>query len=332
MALAAVTGQATEIVRIRRRRSPPGLKAQHLAGVRLAARLCGARLEGDRIGSEELRFLPGPLQAGEFSADVGTAGSLTLLLQAALLPALLAPGPVRLRLRGGTDVRWSPPADYLSAVVLPWFRRLAPILETVPRRGYFPEGGGVLEIHAGEGPPLPRRHPIPWHALRSACGHAGPLDLLESRRPVAVRGVSSASERLRGRRVAERQADAARDVLGGMAVEIEERYEPSASPGSAMVVWAEGPDGLLTGADCLGARGLPAEEVGAGAARMLLERLERDEPVEEHLADHLVPLLALVGGRIRCQELSGHVQANLYVAERFSGLTAVRDGNVVGFD
>lgn len=337
VALAAVTGQAFEIRRIRQRRTPPGLKAQHLAGVRLAADLCGARVQGDHVGSREMRFEPGPLRPGVYERDVGTAGALMLLLQAALLPALFAPGPVELRLVGGTDVRWSPPADYLRHVVLPWFRLLGEIHEEIPRRGYYPNGGGVLRLSVRNGPRPAGPRPTPWEELRRACG-AAPLDLVGPLQPVSIRGVASASEPLRSREVAERQARAAREVLARevpeLPVSLAEEYVSSPSPGAATVLWAEhaDPDSpLRMGADSLGTRGRPAEEVGAHAAELLAQRLRDPAPVEEHLADHLVPLLALLGGRMMPQEFSGHVQANLYVAETFSGRTSRREGRVVVF-
>lgn len=336
VALSAVTGQAFRIRGIRRRRTPPGLKAQHLAGVRLAARMCGARVEGDRVGSGELCFEPGPLQPGEYEMDVGTAGSLTLLLQAVLLPALFTPGPVRLRLVGGTDVRWAPPADYLRHVVLPWFRLLGEIHLETPRRGYYPNGGGVLDLQVTGRPPGSGPRPTPWEELRRACG-APAMDLVHPLAPVAIRGVASASETLRARGVAERQAQAARGVLRravpDLPVSVTEEYAASPSPGSAMVLWAEGGEApLRMGADSLGAKGRPAEEVGSRAAESLVLRLGDPAPVEEHLADHLVPLLALLGGRMVVQEFSGHVQANLYVAEQFSGRTSRREGRAIVFD
>ena len=70
---------------------------------------------------------------------------------------------------------------------------------------------------------------------------------------------------------------------------------------------------------------------GAYAAELLALRLRDPAPVEEHLADHLVPLLALLGGRMEPQKFSGHVQANLYVAELFSRMTSRREGRAVVF-
>src|SRR5947209_13361078 len=79
VSLSAITGRAVQIVNIRARRSKPGLQAQHLTAVRAAAALCDAELKGGEIGSQFLRFTPGPLVARDsFSFDVGTAGATGL--------------------------------------------------------------------------------------------------------------------------------------------------------------------------------------------------------------------------------------------------------------
>src|SRR5207249_2322254 len=75
--------------------------------------------QGLDIGSTEFVFRPGRIQGGSFSFDVGTAGSITLVLQA-LMPLLpFAPGKMSIEVRGGTDVNWSPPIDFLRLITIP---------------------------------------------------------------------------------------------------------------------------------------------------------------------------------------------------------------------
>src|SRR5262245_61163364 len=116
IALASVLGKEVRISKIRAGRSSPGIKAQHLAGVMAAAEICRGKVRGAEVGSSYIEYTPGKPSGGRFSFDVGTAGSVTLVLQT-LMPILaFADGPVELRLTGGTDVRWSPPIDYLRLV------------------------------------------------------------------------------------------------------------------------------------------------------------------------------------------------------------------------
>ena len=155
-ALAAITGTPIAIDKIRAGRSNPGLRPQHLSGLRLTAALSGGALEGGAVKSTAVALRPGRLAAGAHVADTGTAGSCMLLAQAAL-PCLLfaAPGPAGggresvLELRGGTDATLAPPLGYLQHVLLPVLGALGvdATVELV-RRGFFPRGGGVVSLRA----------------------------------------------------------------------------------------------------------------------------------------------------------------------------------------
>lgn len=315
LGMAAWAGEAVRIRDIRAQRPKPGLAAQHLRAVEAAGALCGARVRGAGIGSTEVVFEPGQVKPGTFEVDIGTAGSAMLVLQTVLLPALTSPGRFDFRLIGGTDVPWSPPADYFAQVTLPALRRFGSGSVTVRRRGYYPKGGGEVEARLE--------------------GRSGGLDQpLDLRSPViarSIRGVSHAAERLRERRVAERQAEAANHLLArlGCPVEIAVEYSASASLGSGLTLWTESQGGALLGGSALGARQMPAEEVGREAARQLMNEMEAGAAVDRHLADQLVPFLALAGGRIYTSGVSEHVRSNIYVAEKILGASFDIDGLTV---
>ncbi|MDO8248363.1 MAG: RNA 3'-terminal phosphate cyclase, partial [Rhodoferax sp.] len=152
VALAAITGQALRVRNVRARRANPGLAPQHLAAVKAVAALCGAEAQGLQVKSQEIVFHPRALRGGEFQFDVGTAGSVTLVLQAVLPVALACAQPVVMRITGGTDVRDAPPLDYFRHVFLPLLSRMGGRVSlAVERRGYYPRGGGEirLEVQAG---------------------------------------------------------------------------------------------------------------------------------------------------------------------------------------
>jgi RNA 3'-terminal phosphate cyclase (ATP) len=69
LALAAATGQAVPISRVRARRAKPGLQAQHLTAVRATAAISGAEVKGAQIGSGELTFVPETLRPGQYRFD-----------------------------------------------------------------------------------------------------------------------------------------------------------------------------------------------------------------------------------------------------------------------
>lgn len=300
LALSALTGRPFHIRKVRANRPKPGLKAQHLAAVKLLTQLTEAQVEGARKHSTELTFKPGPLKPGTYRIDVKTAGSVTLLLQAALLPALNCEGAVTLELVGGTDVNWSPTVAYLSNVVLPHFPGRLSL--SVSRHGFMPQGGGLLRLE------VPART------------EGKPLTLEEQQPLLGVEGLSVACSSLKSRQVAERQAQAARERLRQLKVpiQIDTHYTPATCPGTSLTLWSLHQDYRI-GADGLGQKRRSAESVGETVAGRLLSRLQHPAPIEEHLTDQLVPLLSLYGGRLRSQEVSPHTLSNLYVCSKFGG-------------
>jgi RNA 3'-phosphate cyclase len=293
---------------IRANRSKPGLRPQHLAAVRLAAQLCSAELLGDEVNSGALEFRPSKLRPGRYRQEIGTAGSLVLLTQAALVPALAAGGQVVLELLGGTDVPMAPPLDFLAEVVLPYYRRLGQIELEVLSRGFHPKGGGRVRL--------------------TVQGHGNPpeaLNLVGTSAWGEVEGRAVAGEQLRGPSVAERMAAAARLLTP---CNPQEEYVESASAGAVLTLWCRG-SGRWTGASTLGRQGMPSERVGKETATRLRGILADPRPADEHLSDQLVPLLALVGGKMECQTISSHCSTNIDICSLFTGTRFTVEGTTV---
>lgn len=302
LGMAVYAGVAVRVRDIRAGRERPGLRAQHLRAVQAAGALCGARVRGAELGSLEITLEPGPVRSGRFELDVGTAGSTTLVLQTVLLPCLLHPCEVELELVGGTDVPWSPPADYLFRVTLPVLGARAEEV-SVPRRGYYPRGGGRLSVRLTGG------------------DRPGPLDLTEPARVEGIRGISHASRSLEDRRVAERTADAAAHMLErfGHPVEIGVEYSDADGAGSGITLWTESADGPPLAGSALGVRGKPADEVGRAAALMLMKEMDSGAAVDRYLADQLIPFIAVRGGSLTTSDITAHTRSTIYVAERVLG-------------
>ena len=104
-----------------------------------------------------VEFSPGPLRAGDFIAEVDGAGPISSVLQAALLPAVLAPGPVTMTIVGGTDVLYRPNFAYVEKVLLPYYRKFATVTLKVEKRGIFPRGNGrvIVKVSDQKLPTLP---------------------------------------------------------------------------------------------------------------------------------------------------------------------------------
>jgi len=310
VALAALAKEPVRVFNIRAGRRPPGLKAQHLAAIRAVARVSGGRLDGDRIGSKEIVFYPGTPRGGSFSIDIGTAGSVTLVLQALIPAALFASDQVVVRIRGGTDVAWSPPFDYFDKVFVHALRLFgADVGLRLVRRGFYPKGGGLVEARIK---PIDRLRPVV---------------LKERGQVVAITGISYSAGL--PSHIVERMARSCASTLeeaGYPSPRIERRMHrlgsESGSVGCGIVVWADTESGVRLGGSALGVKGKSAEQVGKEAALSLLVELASNAPVDSHLADMLVAYTALADGvsEVVCSRITKHVVSAVYVAERILGV------------
>ncbi len=325
LACSLLTGKGFTLSNIRKGRKNPGLQAQHLNCVKAASQLCANSIvEGAELHSQTLRFVPGKFEPKNITLDIGTAGSVTLLLQS-LLPALIVgKKKVTLTLTGGTDVPWSMPYDYLKEVFLPQLIRYADIKLELIRRGYYPAGGGQLKLTI-----------TPKYTLETRTT-AEPYTLLDPGRLVHIKGVSHASASLQHATVAERQASAAQIALKAIdvPVNITTEYVASTSPGSGITLYAifalkkdeiDMLHPIRVGADALGAQGKPSEDVGLEAARELRRNINSKAPVDKHLADNLIPYLALFGGKLHVQDITDHTKTNIFVVEQFFGKLFIID-------
>lgn len=318
LALSTLTGRPFRVDRIRQNRPRPGLKPQHLSCVRALKQLADVQVQGDQPGSVFLEVVPGRIRSKNLAIDIGTAGSITLLLQSLLLPCLFADAQMDLNLKGGTDTKWSIPIDYFIQLILPYVNRFAACRLRRIKRGYYPRGQGRIDCRIE-----PRFHLSDFNnfaAFRSFLrGELGGIFLDAKPDVIEVRGISAASNHLKAAQVAERQAKGTSEHLADRCpVTIACEYQDTASVGSVITLWTVSSKGNgMAGADALGEKGLRAEKVGAKAALKLLGIVDSDAAVDHHLADNLVPLLALVGGSITVDKISGHIRSNIYVCEQF---------------
>lgn len=297
LALSAATETSVVVEDVRGERDPPGLKPQHLAAVRLLADMADGDVAGDEEGSQRVVFEPGEVTPGRYDVDVGTAGSATLVAEAGVLAATAADGEVEIAIKGGTDVRWSPPYDYLENVALPLMRKAGVDAEArLERRGHYPEGGGRIEVEVGD-------------------VNLQPLEIPERGRLVRVGGRTHVSNL--PTHITERMAEASEDGLSHLdvPVEIEEVEDDAVSTGTSVSLWAEH-EHTVIGASALGERGVPAEEVGEEAARSLREEMESDGTVDSYAADQLAPFAALAEGEYVAPQATSHLETCVWLCRR----------------
>lgn len=306
LSLAVAIRRPVTLTRIRAGRPKPGLQPQHLTVVRALARISDAQVRGDALDSTELTFVPETLRGGDYRLDVGairgSAGAVSLLFEALLLPLALAPTPSRLTLIGGTHVPWSPPVHYLSHVVLPALRLIGiEAWVTLRRWGWYPRGGGEIKATIAPGS---RLGGVRWET-RS--------------RPTTITGLSAVSRLSPA--IAERQRRRALERLerSGLVAEIAlVRDSTALDPGSFLLLAATGRESLA-GFSALGRRGLRAEAVADQTVEPLLAYLGSSAAVDDHLADQLLLFLALAGepSTLTCPTLSSHLRTVAWVIPQF---------------
>ena len=325
LGLSALTGKAFEIKNVRKNRSKPGLMPQHLNCVKAVAELCNGSVEGDEPGSTELKFYPRKIKPKNLEVDVGTAGSVNLVLQSLLVPVFFGGKKFKITSKGGTDVPFAPTSSYFLKVMLPHLKKFAHKSEyEVKKRGFFPKGGGCVELFVRPKFLLDDFSSFSdfLNQLRKSSG----FSFSERKKLFQIKGLSLASSELESAKVAERQADSAKLNLKSfdVPVNVEATYVDSVSPGSSITLWATlgnddvyEADSTILGSSAIGQKGKPAEEIGKQAALELNSQIAFMPSADKHLADQLVPFMALAGGRIKATEITSHCLSNVKVAEEF---------------
>ncbi|WP_457549170.1 RNA 3'-terminal phosphate cyclase [Archaeoglobus sp.] len=294
IALSCVTQKPVEVYNIRANRPKPGLAMQHLKGIEAAKMITNADVEGLKLGSTRIVFKPKNLGGGNFKIDIGTAGSVTLILQTILLPSLYAERPSVFEITGGTDVKWSPSVDYVRFVTFKALGELGAKVELdLIARGYYPEGGGKVVVK------------VEPSKLRGKNFDALPCE---------IEGISHCQNL--PNHVAERQRKSAVNFLNkkGYDAKIDVEVRKGRSTGSGITLWCG-----YKGSVSLGEKGKRAEIVGEECAKGLVRELESDGAFDKHLADQIMPFSAVASGKTiyTTTEVTKHQISNAYVINKF---------------
>ena len=299
LSLAMCNGQPMHVVNIRAKRKNPGLMRQHLTAVQAAAQICGAKVEGDFVGSGQLNFTPGPVRGGNYSFSIGTAGSCTLVLQT-ILPALLFAGqPSYIELSGGTHNPMSPPFHFLQRAFLPLLRRMGADVElSLERYGFYPAGGGKL------------------YAQITPTGPLSPLHLPE--RGERIQAYAECLFAALPMHIAERELAVIKQRLGwGEPQLLLREIDRRQGPGNALLLTLEHEhvSEVFVG---FGEKGVAAESVATKVVKALRAYLARNASVGPLLADQLLLPMALAGGgSFTTTDWSLHAATNAEVIQRF---------------
>ncbi|HJU13779.1 MAG TPA: RNA 3'-terminal phosphate cyclase [Candidatus Nitrosotalea sp.] len=306
--LSAITGKPVEIENIRKNRKVPGLRPQHMVGIRILAKICQAQVEGLHVNSTSLKFSPSVGKDMILREDIGTAGSIPLVLQV-LIPAVsLMKRRLKISITGGTDVPWSPTADYTKFVMGRAFSAIGiECLLDIKKRGYYPRGGGLVEAEI-----LPCNSPKPISFTKRTTRSAKILCAYHNMQEEAVRQeVNDAITALK---------------KGGFEAESSVRKEEALDRGCSILVFSHD-ETSVTGSDII------SQKTMQGMGRSVAERfLESGLGVDSFLSDMLVTPLSLVPETsvFRVNKITKHLETNLFVASKITncryGIGKTADG------
>lgn len=300
-ALSLVTGQPFRIINARGKREKPGLMRQHVTAIEAACAIGGATCEGVAVGAAAFSFTPGKVVPGEYRFAVGTAGSTGLVLQTLLMPLLLAAGPSRLVLEGGTHNMLAPPFEFVAKAFAPVLRRMGAQIDLrLVRHGFYPSGGGRIEVDI-----------VPGALTPIDCVDRGALQSVSATALFAGLPFN----------IAEREIATARKLLPEWPEDAFalRQLPDEQGPGNVLLLEAEFEQAteIVSG---FGRLGVSAESLAKTAAHRMAGFLASEAFAGPYLADQLLLPFALVdGGSFTSVKPSQHALTACDIIERFTG-------------
>ena len=305
LSLSCISKKPVEIINIRKGRRIPGLQPQHLTSVNACKKISGAKVQGDSLQSLALRFSPQQTKGGDFTFDVAkrkrSAGSTSLILQTLFLPLSRCQTSSKIKVLGGTHVPWSPAFDYLGEIFVPMVKKIGcEINLKIKKWGWYPQGGGEVICTI------------------QPTSKFSPLNLAQRGKLLHLFGISVVSNLPNS--IAERQRNQAMKILKdrGFSPEIKLSQAPSIGCGTFLFLKAEF-ENSVAGFGALGERGKRAEKVAEEACDDFLRFMQTQAALDPHLADQLIPYLALADGRstFTVSNISKHLLTNIWAVRQF---------------
>lgn len=305
ISLATALGKSVEIYNIRANRPRPGLRPQHLSSMKSIAKISQADTDGLFINSTGVTFFPNKIVSKDMKIDIGTAGSIPLLLQSLIQSVSISGKTFNFSVIGGTDVNWSPSADYFRRLVIPVLKTLGFLASiNIPKRGFFPRGNGQINLEIKS----PRT-----------------LDALSLNTPayenIIIDSISTSDKK----NFAQMQCKSAQKFLESHDVyadSINHSVSKTSSSGSVICISSCSEKSFI-GSDALANGDITAEQLAISSSKKFLLEYNSNCTVDHHLADMVVPLLSLSKepSVFLTSSVSSHLQTNLKISKLLTGMT-----------
>ncbi|MHA2197882.1 MAG: RNA 3'-terminal phosphate cyclase [Promethearchaeota archaeon] len=303
------------IKNIRANRPKPGLRTQHLLGLKLITELTKSRLSDCKVGTEELTFIPNSKQEFDnyIHVNISTAASLGLLLQPIQIASLGFKTKEKIEISlsgGGTFGKWAPSLSYLQEVTYKIFKDSGLNIKLeIKKQGFYPKGGARITCTI-----LP-----PKNNLKSInLTELGAIKLIQGE--IIISNELKQSKDDIGARIKKSiQRQIKRDI--NVETDIKIIWVDSTSPGVGLSLWSHSDTGaIISTGTILGERRIRSEVLGKIAATELLNYIKNDIPVDNYLSDQLIPIMAYIKGpsRIKVLQVTNHTQTNLKLVKLFT--------------
>ncbi len=312
IAYSLTTGKSFRINNIRKNREKPGLKNQHLASIKLAQMISDSTVENAYIGSENITFYPGKIKKGTYNIDIGTAGSITLLLQSIILPVIVSSKKILVRIRGGTDVNHSPTLDYFKYIFLNSIKEYSDFKIELLKRGYYPKGNGRINFEI-----KPKYNDLDREEFKKIDYYTLKKYIKATLRVNATKHYDTFFLQ----QITEYFNLLASDLKNyEVDYSIVTSYNDSESKGgsyTAELQYLNNKEEVKT----IGYSKVFYEEkpniIVEEAIKKIKSLIQNKIVCDEHLTDQLIPFISFFGGRIKAENISFHTKANIYVSNLF---------------
>ncbi len=305
--LSCIMKQPIIIENIRKNRKNPGLKPQHLTALKILKKICDGNFDQLKIGATSLKFIPNKVQSLNLKENVGTAGSISLIIQVLIPVIAICKKKIKLSIIGGTDVLWSPTIDYTQMVLREVYTRMGINCSiNVIKRGYYPKGGGIIEL---EVLPSEKINPIV-------------LNTRKTKNVILICTFSKLAAELIDNQInyIERKL-----IENNFTVKNQVKEESALDSGSSLLISSIDNDSII-GIDSLFNK-------KTGKFDLDLDKfIQNKYSVDEQLADMLVLPASLATGMtiFQVDNISKHLETNLFVASKITGckygIGKLRDG------
>ena len=292
--LSCITKQPIHLENIRKNRKIPGLRPQHLSAITILQKITNAKVIGAEIGSTELKFIPGNIESVDLVEDIGTAGSISLILQALIPVIAISQKKLDLAIKGGTDVLWSPSIDYIQHVLGEAYSRMGIKFSIgLSKRGYYPKGGGYVQLQV---------HSHNIKAILFSKRKTSNVKLICSFSKLPIEKIKKEIEEIK-----KKLTDA------NFIVDIEIKNEEAMNSGASVLIYSIDENSII------GIDGLFDKKMQK--FNLDIEKFIKSSSIDENLADMLVVPASLGNGKtiFQVREISKHLETNLFVTSKITG-------------